>query len=296
MKKQICIEDIAEELEEEIEASDCYERLPNQYEIHEWRIMEAFALGVTSERKQERLLLALHGRKAYRHFKDEIINLGIDEEYYAYRFQALCKIVEEWCEENEIPYTTREEQDNYSLLSYGNKNGFQIDLLLNEARYRNAYPLYMFYTTTQPDITEQIKNIQFIEEETLRWCEGCNNACFLSDAGSISEILFNLPRHKIFDIEILNHSLKLSFLDKLFQDLSKSGHLLNELNQRLIKLGGMDSQYKDGIYGIKHSGRGIPNYLKIFVERQGQDLSWLEREIKFEMGEIGGVVVIDLRE
>ena len=27
--------------------------------------METFALGVTSERKQERLLLALHGRKAY---------------------------------------------------------------------------------------------------------------------------------------------------------------------------------------------------------------------------------------
>ena len=143
MKKQICIEDIAEELEactdsweqflntetgeivalsdgmwvdrdeeleEEIDASDCYERLPNQYEIHEWKIMETFALGVTSERKQERLLLALHGRKAYCHFKDEIINLGIDEEYYAYRFQALCKIAEEWCEENEIPYTTREER------------------------------------------------------------------------------------------------------------------------------------------------------------------------------------------
>ncbi|CUP36675.1 hypothetical protein EAI89_22555 [Eubacterium sp. am_0171] len=187
-------------------------------------------------------------------------------------------------------------QDNYSLLSYGNKNGFQIDLLLNEARYRNAYPLYMFYTTTQPDITEQIKNIQFIKEETLRWCDGFNNGCFLSDAGSISEILFNLPRHKIFDIEILNHSLKLSLLDKLFQDLSKSGHLLNKFNQRLIKLGGMDSQYKDGVYGIKHSGRGIPNYLKIFVERQGQDLSWLEREMKYEMGEIGGLAVIDLRE
>ena len=187
-------------------------------------------------------------------------------------------------------------QDNYSLLSYGNKNGFQIDLLLNEARYRNAYPLYMFYTTTQPDITEQIKNIQFIKEETLRWCDGFNNGCFLSDAGSISEILFNLPRHKIFDTEVLNHSLKLSLLDKLFQDLSKSDHIFNKLNQRLIKLGGMDSQYKDGVYGIKHSGRGIPNYLKIFVERQGQDLSWLEREMKYEMGEIGGLAVIDLRE
>jgi len=187
-------------------------------------------------------------------------------------------------------------QDNYSLLSYGNKNGFQIDLLLNEARYRNAYPLYMFYTTTQPDITEQIKNIQFIQEETLRWCEDCNNGCFLLDAGSISEILFNLPRHKIFDTEIVNHSWKLSLLDKLFQDRSKSGHLLNEFNQRLIQLGGMDSKYNGGGYGIKHSSRGIPNYLKFFVEHQGQDLGWLEREMKFEIKEIGGLAVIDLRE
>lgn len=100
-----------EELEEEIETSDCYVRLPNQYEIHEWNIMEAFAEAIPSEGKQERLLRALHGRKAYRHFKDEIINLGVDEEYYAYRFLALCKIAKEWCEDNEIPYTAREEKN-----------------------------------------------------------------------------------------------------------------------------------------------------------------------------------------
>lgn len=52
-----------------------------------------------------------YGRKAYRHFKDEIINLDVDEEYYAYRFLALCKIAKEWCEDNEIPYTAREEKN-----------------------------------------------------------------------------------------------------------------------------------------------------------------------------------------
>lgn len=31
--------DVDEELEEEIETSDCYVCLPNQYEIHEWNIM-----------------------------------------------------------------------------------------------------------------------------------------------------------------------------------------------------------------------------------------------------------------
>lgn len=96
-----------EELEEEIETSDCYVRLPNQYEIHEWNIMKEFAESIPSAGKQERLLKALHGRKAYRRFKDEIINLDVEKAYYAYRFLALCRIARQWCEENKIPYTVR---------------------------------------------------------------------------------------------------------------------------------------------------------------------------------------------
>lgn len=71
--------------------------------------MEAFAETIPSKRKQERLLRPLHGRKAYRHFEDKLINLDVDEKYYAYRFLTLCKIAKEWCEDNEIPYTTRED-------------------------------------------------------------------------------------------------------------------------------------------------------------------------------------------
>lgn len=99
-----------EELEEEIENSDYYIRLPNQYEIHEWNIMKDFADTVSLEKQQERLLRALHGRKAYRHFKDEIINMGMEEDYYKYRFTALCKIAREWCEEHQIPYIVRRER------------------------------------------------------------------------------------------------------------------------------------------------------------------------------------------
>lgn len=141
MKKEIILEDIADELEatmdgweqflntetgeivaladgtwvetdekllEEIESSDCYIRLPNQYEIHEYHIMEEFAEVIPVSKKQEQLMRALRGRKPYRHFKDEIINLNVDKEYYAYRFLSLCRLAKEWCEENEIPYTERE--------------------------------------------------------------------------------------------------------------------------------------------------------------------------------------------
>ena len=69
--------------------------------------MKEFAESIPSAGKQERLLKALHGRKAYRRFKDEIINLDVEKAYYAYRFLALCRIARQWCEENKIPYSVR---------------------------------------------------------------------------------------------------------------------------------------------------------------------------------------------
>ena len=96
-----------EELAEEIDSSDAYVRLPNQYDLHEYKIMERFAEASPDERKSEALLYALHGRKPYRHFKDRINDFGIADEYYAFRLLAFCDIAKEWCEENEIPYRSK---------------------------------------------------------------------------------------------------------------------------------------------------------------------------------------------
>lgn len=95
-----------EELAEEIEYSDKYVRIPNQYEIHEYRIMENFAYEVPNQKHREKLLCALRGRKPYRNFKDEINYLGMEEAYYGYRSLAFYKMAQEWCEKNEIPYHT----------------------------------------------------------------------------------------------------------------------------------------------------------------------------------------------
>ena len=73
------------ELAERIDASDDYLRLPNQYDIHEYRIMESFADSVRDSSKSGRLFRALRGRKPYRHFKDEIYYLDLDQAYYAFR-------------------------------------------------------------------------------------------------------------------------------------------------------------------------------------------------------------------
>ena len=70
-------------------------------------------------------------------------------------------------------------RDNYPLISYSNKNGMQIDLLLEEARKRNAIPLYMYYSVGKPELIEQIKFFSDIPPGILEWCRECKNGAFL---------------------------------------------------------------------------------------------------------------------
>ena len=89
-----------EEIYEEIDTSGDYVRLPSQYDLHEYGIMEDFA----DDRDDEELSRALHGRKPFRSFKDTAKSQGTVDEYYAFRTSAYTDIAREWCEENEIPF------------------------------------------------------------------------------------------------------------------------------------------------------------------------------------------------
>lgn len=96
--------EVDEELASEIEKSDHYVRLPNQYDIHEWQIMESFSLEIPLKSFREQLLDSLHGQKVFRRFKDTLDRLGIADDYYGYRTRAFYIIAEDWCKENKIPY------------------------------------------------------------------------------------------------------------------------------------------------------------------------------------------------
>ncbi len=89
-----------EETAEKIEESDDYVRLPSQYELHEYNIMERFA----EEKDSSVLMRALREHRPYRTFKDRAIDLGLDQEYYAFRTKAYGEIAREWCRENKIPF------------------------------------------------------------------------------------------------------------------------------------------------------------------------------------------------
>lgn len=66
--------------------------------------MEAFAVSISNEYQRSRLYRALSGRKPYRHFKDEIKYLGIDQQYYTFRFSEYMVLAKQWCEQHSVPY------------------------------------------------------------------------------------------------------------------------------------------------------------------------------------------------
>ena len=78
-------------------------RLPTQYEIRDYDIMEAFAYTLSGTDKQK-LLNALQGRGAFRRFKDTVNYLSLSERWYSFQDKAYMKMAAEWCEENDIDY------------------------------------------------------------------------------------------------------------------------------------------------------------------------------------------------
>ncbi len=191
-------------------------------------------------------------------------------------------------------------RDNYPLISYGNKYGTQVDLLLESAQVRHALPMYMFYSTGEVDILEQINNVQYIESKAHKWCENCINGCYMSLANVVYDLLYKMPRIKVIDSLILNNSFKFSILDLVFGKTNKDiSAIMDVFNNRLIleKIVGDEIYYRSNVKGIKYNEMSIPNYLQVFIQSmssQNADLNWIEREM--EITDISGLGVIDLRQ
>jgi hypothetical protein len=76
-----------------------FERLPSQFDIHEWEIMREFTDTVKSSKIREELRDKIHGRGAFRAFKDALRRHRIEQDWYTFRDEALRRIAIEWCEE-----------------------------------------------------------------------------------------------------------------------------------------------------------------------------------------------------
>ncbi|MBN1984395.1 MAG: hypothetical protein JW795_22915 [Chitinivibrionales bacterium] len=78
--------------------------LPNQYDIKEYRIIEAFCMTFPEYEKRVQLKEAIKGDGAFRRFREAIKNLQLEEQWYDFKEKQLCQIAKRWCERNRIFY------------------------------------------------------------------------------------------------------------------------------------------------------------------------------------------------
>jgi Uncharacterised protein family (UPF0158) len=92
------------EVAKRIVSTDRFVRLPSNFDVHEWAIMEEFSLSVESDRIREELLDAINGRGAFRSFKSAIRRHRIEQAWYKFREESLKEIAIEWCKEHGIAW------------------------------------------------------------------------------------------------------------------------------------------------------------------------------------------------
>ncbi len=66
--------------------------------------MERFIGTVQGTEAAERLWRAIKGKGAFRYFEDTAARLGLLNEWYRYRDDAMKRFVIDWAEANNIPY------------------------------------------------------------------------------------------------------------------------------------------------------------------------------------------------
>jgi arsenate reductase-like glutaredoxin family protein len=156
-----------EELADEIECSDDYVRLPNQRDIREFDIMEAFAEAAPDAVKREKLFRALRGRKPFRNFKDTIDYVGLAEAYYAFRSLELVKRAREWCDSHDIPYTCREKATENFIGRSQMPDEFDVHDFFDAVVNKNANKLRRYF---EPDaeIFWSNTNERFTVDEYIR--------------------------------------------------------------------------------------------------------------------------------
>ena len=90
------------ELAREIANNEKWLPLPSQYDINEYSIMERFCRSRSDPDLRDTLLSAIHGKGAFRRFKDTAERTGVLEQWYKYKDDEIREIARQWCEENGV--------------------------------------------------------------------------------------------------------------------------------------------------------------------------------------------------
>ena len=80
-------------------------RFPTKYEIHQYRMMEAFIDRLSPRKTQEELAYAIRGKGAFRRFKQSVRYHGLEQRWYDYLAEAYRELAIRWCAEEDLEYT-----------------------------------------------------------------------------------------------------------------------------------------------------------------------------------------------
>ena len=83
---------------------DNYIALLNNFDIKDSDIMEEFIETISDSNKKYQLRNCMWQKGMYRKFKDKLIDIGLENEYYKFYDEKLKEIAIEWCKENNLEY------------------------------------------------------------------------------------------------------------------------------------------------------------------------------------------------
>ena len=77
-------------------------RLPERFEINDYRMMEDFIETVTDPVMSARLDESIRGSGAFRRFKDATSRLGLSKQWFEFRDKKYLEVAREWCKDENI--------------------------------------------------------------------------------------------------------------------------------------------------------------------------------------------------
>jgi len=85
-------------------ASERWLGLPTRFDINEWAIMDEFARADEDPELSDELLTAIHGRGAFRAFKDAVHRRDVQLDWYRFRDEAIADLAAAWLDDHGIAY------------------------------------------------------------------------------------------------------------------------------------------------------------------------------------------------
>jgi hypothetical protein len=87
-----------------VAGSGQYIQLPTKYDLDEYSIMESFCTSLENQKIGDILYDLISGSGAFRRFKDAVYKYGVEDQWHAYRDNAIKDIAIEWCRQHDIEF------------------------------------------------------------------------------------------------------------------------------------------------------------------------------------------------